>query len=86
MESWNLNRVHRFKNLLAFLLVSFDHIQGFDRCLHDISPATLEEGYLRYLGENLPTEYEYSIGLSPEITKKFDIYCDRWVSPDIEDE
>lgn len=79
MESWSLNRQHRFKNLLAFLILSFEHLPNFDSCLHNISPLTLETAYLRYLGNELPTEYEYNFGLTTKMVQIFDGYCYRWL-------
>ncbi len=83
MESWSIARVNRFKNLLAFLLVSFEHVGSFSNYLYSISPDTLEATYLRYLGENLPTDCEYAIGLSEKVVKMMDVYCESWVSIEV---
>lgn len=86
MDMWNPNRIHRFKNLLAFLLISFNHIKGFEEELYEMSPVCLEAVYLRYLGDDLPTDHEYAVTLPELMVPKFDAYCERWVEDENEDE
>ncbi len=81
MESWTPDRVHRFKNILAFLITTFSESGFFMNSLEDYPPRIIEENFLQYLGPDLPTLCEYAMAsYKDDELKCFDSYCEKWNS------
>lgn len=77
MENWTPDRIHRFKNILAFLVTTFKDYKFVD-VLMAHAPVEIEENYMKYLGPNLPTPFEYAQGLTPVEESFFDRYCAKY--------
>lgn len=80
MEDWTPDRIHRFKNILAFLIATFSQSVTFKHQLESRSPAEIEANFMKYLGPDLPTAYEYCHGLNSSEVSLFDHYCDLYTT------
>ena len=84
MQNWAPDRVHRFKNILAFLCemtacISSCRYEDFSQ----LSPTEIEAFYLRFLGPDLPTPHEYTDGISAMALPLFNDYCDKYNNSEV---
>ena len=83
LETWMPDRVHRLKNVLAFLfeLQEIANLKG-DGTIECLSPEVIESIYLKYLGPDLPTIHEYSVRLNGLAITDMENYCNKWATKD----
>lgn len=80
MRDWSVERLDRFKNIMAFLLSTFSEHSSFMRCIDQYDPITIEANFIKYLGPNLPSNQEYNFGLYQEEIDCFSNYLNKWSS------